>query len=131
MTRRVRLSKKATRDLEDIFEYTLDRWGEDQAIRYVDGLRKHLQNLAEREKLGLSRPWRPGSEIYRSRYEEHVIFYLRTATTSDIGMIPHGQQDFSRDVAAFQARSGKTATVRVSSKKSRQRTPGGNRGERP
>lgn len=129
MTRRVRLSKRATRDLEDIFEYTLDRWGEDQAIRYVDGLRKHLQNLAEREKLGLSRPWRPGSEIYRSRYEEHVIFYLRTAKSSDIGLIPHGQQNFSRDVAEFQARSGKLAPVRVSKRTGR--TPSGDQGGNP
>ena len=69
-----RLSRLAEADLLDIGAYTLDTWGEDQAIRYIDGLEGCCQRLAENPQLG--RPCdhiRPG--LRRMEHGRHVVFY--------------------------------------------------------
>lgn len=48
----VRYSVRAERDLTVIADYTLKRWGEDQVIRYLDGLEACCQNLAMLPALG-------------------------------------------------------------------------------
>lgn len=40
------LSPAAQADLDDIWDYTVDRWGEDQAARYVTDIRDACQGLA-------------------------------------------------------------------------------------
>lgn len=48
----VRYSVRAERDLTVIADFTLKRWGEDQVIRYLDGLEACCQNLAVSPALG-------------------------------------------------------------------------------
>jgi toxin ParE1/3/4 len=58
----------------DIGAYTLETWGEDQTIRYIDGLESCCQQLAENPQLG--RPCdhiRPG--LRRMEHARHVVFY--------------------------------------------------------
>lgn len=42
-----RLSRLAEADLMDISAYTLQAWGLDQTIRYIDGLETCCQHLAD------------------------------------------------------------------------------------
>ncbi len=42
-----KLSKSATSDLEQILEYTLQNFGEKQAEKYVNQLKKHLAMLSQ------------------------------------------------------------------------------------
>ena len=49
-----RLSRLAEADLMDIGAYTLDTWGEDQTIRYIDGLEACCQQLADNPESGRS-----------------------------------------------------------------------------
>lgn len=58
----------------DIGAYTLQAWGENQTIRYIDGLETCCQRLADNPELG--RPCdhiRPG--LRRMEHARHVVFY--------------------------------------------------------
>jgi len=47
-----RLSRLAQLDLEEILDYTVDRWGDVQADRYLSGLVKCFELIARRPELG-------------------------------------------------------------------------------
>lgn len=69
-----RFSLRAEADLVNIARYTLERWGEDQTIRYIDDLEACCRQLADAPDLG--RPCddvRPG--LRRIERGRHVIFY--------------------------------------------------------
>ena len=58
----------------DIGAYTLNAWGEDQTIRYIDGLETCCQQLADNPELGrLCDHIRPG--LRRMEHARHVVFY--------------------------------------------------------
>lgn len=70
----LRLSKLARLDLIEIADYTVDNWGLQQAVRYLDGLEGCFKQLAQSP--GLGRPCdeiRPGYR--RMEHEMHVAFY--------------------------------------------------------
>jgi toxin ParE1/3/4 len=69
-----RLSRLAEADLTDIGAYTLQTWGADQALRYIDGLETCCRQLADNPQSG--RPCdhiRPG--LRRMEHARHVVFY--------------------------------------------------------
>ena len=49
-----KFTEQAERDLDAIVEYTLENWGQTQAVKYVDGLEALLVNLALTPSLGVS-----------------------------------------------------------------------------
>ncbi len=69
-----RLGPKGTSDLAEIFDYTVDTWGEEQAENYIEELARCFQLLADSPGLG-----RACDLIYAGirRFEQgkHVIFY--------------------------------------------------------
>ncbi len=70
----VRFSLRAEADLGGIARYTLERWGEDQTIRYIDDLEACCKQLADAPELG--RPCediRPG--LRRIEHGRHFSFY--------------------------------------------------------
>jgi toxin ParE1/3/4 len=69
-----RLGPKGTSDLAEIFDYTVDTWGEQQAENYIDELAKCFQRLADSPGLGRACDLiSPG--IRRFELGKHVIFY--------------------------------------------------------
>lgn len=54
MTLTLRISAQAQRDLEEIWAYSVENWGEDQAVPYVAQVRAALELL--RTNPGLARP---------------------------------------------------------------------------
>ncbi len=70
-----KLSKLAERDLEEIWQYTVDKWSFEQANRYLEGLMSAFGTIAEDPvHAGLSYEHiRPGYRRYR--YVRHMIFY--------------------------------------------------------
>ena len=69
-----RLSRLAEADLTNIGAYTLRTWGEDQTIRYLDGLEAHCRQLADNPELGRACDHiRPG--LRRMEHGRHVVFY--------------------------------------------------------
>lgn len=72
----------------DIGAYTLDKWGEDQTLRYIDSLETCCQQLAENPQLG--RPCdhiRPG--LRRMEHGRHVVFYRIEAGGIQVSRILH------------------------------------------
>lgn len=69
-----RLGPKSTSDLAEIFEYTLDTWGERQVENYMDELASCFQMLADSPGLGRTCDLIfPG--LRRFEQGKHVIFY--------------------------------------------------------
>jgi toxin ParE1/3/4 len=88
MAAEYRLSRLARLDLIEIADYTVDRWGADQANRYLDSLAARFEQLARTPTIG--RPCtsvRPGYR--RMEHEKHVIFYRTKRNGVFIGRILH------------------------------------------
>lgn len=69
-----RLSRMAETDVLQIATYTLNRWGQDQAISYVDGLEACCRQLLKNPELGRACDHvRPG--LRRMEFGRHVLFY--------------------------------------------------------
>lgn len=81
-----RIQQAAGERLEEIYAYTLERWGEDQAERYLRGLFARFDAIAAR-----SFPWRPipaefGQSGFVCRYESHFI-YWRLLDDGAVGIV--------------------------------------------
>lgn len=74
--RKYYLSELAQQDLIEIVDYTLDKWGDRQALKYSNEIQEQLQLLAECPDIGRScDSLLPG--LLRFEVKKHVVFYLR------------------------------------------------------
>ena len=86
--RKFRLSRLAEADLMDIGAYSLNKWGEDQTIRYIDALEACCQQLADNPRLGRACDQiRPG--LRRMEHGRHVIFYRLELKGISVSRILH------------------------------------------
>lgn len=89
------LSLEADKDLEDIFDFTTDKFGQEQAITYLDGLENALQGLSANPKLGRER-----NEIRKGlrslNKESHVVFYRILKDHIRVVRILHTSRDIIR-----------------------------------
>lgn len=89
------LTKAAQADLDQIWEYTEQRWSEDQAERYVGAIRDTCVALGTGEITGKSAArFRRG--YFRHAVGSHFVFY----TIGDSGLIqvmriPHQRMDIA------------------------------------
>ncbi len=84
----LRYSVRAERNLQMIADYTLNRWGEDQVIRYLDSLEVCCQQVAASPLLGREcNDVRPG--LRRIEHGSHVIFYRVDAKGILVSRILH------------------------------------------
>jgi toxin ParE1/3/4 len=83
-----RLSRLAEADLMDIGTYSLNKWGEDQTVRYLDALEACCQQLADNPRLGRACDQiRPG--LRRMEIGRHVIFYRLESKGISVSRILH------------------------------------------
>ena len=87
-----RLSPEAKKDLLAIRAHIQNKWGIQQAQKYIDALENKCGKLARSPHIGRERPEiKPG---YRSITEgKHVIFYCMDDSGIDILRILHGRMD--------------------------------------
>jgi toxin ParE1/3/4 len=91
------LTPRARADVDDIWDYTVDRWGLDQAETYTRQLWKDIEALAERPSRGRECPEvRPGYRQYPSG--SHVLFYRSTTNGIDVIRILHERMDYERHI---------------------------------
>jgi toxin ParE1/3/4 len=83
-----RFSKLARLDLIEIGDYTLDQWGADQAIRYLDSLERCFTLIAANPEIG-HKCERLRKGYRRVEHEKHVVFYRNDNTGSLIVRILH------------------------------------------
>ena len=90
-----RLSRRAASDLEEIADYTIERFGIQQARTYRDELKSCFDELADSPGLG-----RPAEQLARGlqrfEHKSHVVFYLREADDLLIVRILHSRMDVPR-----------------------------------
>jgi len=95
MPGKYKLTPRAERDLKDIWLYTTEIWGDEQADKYVELLEKRFDALAASPFIGSARPdIRQG---YRCLPEgKHLIFYRIKDDDVEILAIPHASMDIER-----------------------------------
>jgi plasmid stabilization system protein ParE len=76
----------ARRAIKEIWKYTNEQWGEEQANAYVHGLHSTVQKLADNRMI-----WRPVTHpgvqgVYFARYEHHYLFF-RELSDGGLGVI--------------------------------------------
>lgn len=82
----VRIQEAASHRLDDIYRYTRDRWGSEQADRYITGLLETFVRIESHGVMSRPVPGEFGVEGYSFRYERHVV-YWRTLSDGDIGIV--------------------------------------------
>jgi toxin ParE1/3/4 len=97
---------------DSIWKYTVELWGEAQAVKYINGLHAHLQRLSETKSLWRRLPDRlvvPADlrmKVYCSRYERHYVFF-RELPSGKLGIMSvlHDRMDLPvrliRDLSAL------------------------------
>jgi toxin ParE1/3/4 len=89
------LSSRADSDLEEIWDYTDQKWGRDQARTYLTQLENRMLILAHHPALGRKRYDIPGEPM--SFHEgRHVIFYRSSQAGIEILRVLHDAMDFPR-----------------------------------
>ncbi|MCD9032911.1 type II toxin-antitoxin system RelE/ParE family toxin [Luteimonas sp. Y-2-2-4F] len=83
---RIRVQDSASYRLDEIYRYTRDRWGAQQAERYIVGLFEAFDGLETHETPSRPIPAEFGIEGYFFRHERHVV-YWRRLSNGDIGIV--------------------------------------------
>ena len=89
------IARKARRDLRDIAQYGLERWGEEQQIQYMAALQRSILLLLDHPHAGRARD--DLGSGYRSYLAgQHIILYRVTRTTLFVSRIVHARSDLNR-----------------------------------
>lgn len=82
----VRIQEAASHRLDEIYRYTRDRWGTEQADCYITGLFEAFDKIESRGVT--SRPILAefGVDGYFFRYQRHFV-YWRNLSNGDIGIV--------------------------------------------
>jgi len=90
-----RLSRLAAADLEEIAEYTIERFGINQARRYRDGLKTCFDQLEENPTLGREAE-QLARGLHRFEHQSHVVFYKNKPENLLIVRVLHSSMDVPR-----------------------------------
>ncbi len=86
---------KAERDLENIIDYTVERWGTNQARQYIESLEQVAQSLASNADIGLKRDdLSEGLLSFPCR--SHILYYLKNTHGVSIIRILHSSMDSAK-----------------------------------
>lgn len=89
------LSTAADYDLEEIFDYTLEEFGLDQAIKYVSEFEPAFEQLVKNPEMGRNRnEIMPGLRSYPKA--SHVVFYRTLHDHLRIVRILHSSRDIPK-----------------------------------
>lgn len=86
------LSQKTHEDIDDIFEFGVDKFGEDQALEYLIGLRTQFLFLLKNPHIGKKRD-EIKEGLFSFLYVSHIIFY-RVKNHIRIVRVLHGSRDY-------------------------------------
>jgi plasmid stabilization system protein ParE len=72
--------------LDEIYRYTRDTWGEDQAEAYINGLFQAFDAIETRRVVSRPVPAEFGVDGFFFRYQSHFV-YWRRLSSGDIGIV--------------------------------------------
>ena len=90
-----RLSRLAAADLEEIAEYTIERFGIEQARRSRDGLKTCFVQLTNNPAIG-RRAEQLIQGLRRFQHQSHVVFYITERESLLIVRVLHSSVDVPR-----------------------------------
>ena len=99
------LSSDADADLQDIYDYTEDMWGEAQAEKYIGDLYRVFDLLSGNPSLGRQRP-ELAADIRSFASGAHVIFYMTWQNETAIVRVLHGSRDIEAIFLDYEPGSG-------------------------
>ncbi|NLZ10554.1 MAG: type II toxin-antitoxin system RelE/ParE family toxin, partial [Alcaligenaceae bacterium] len=73
----IRVQEAASWRLDDIYRYTHERWGAQQAERYITGLFEAFEGIATHQTASRAIPAEFGIDGYFFRYERHFVYWRR------------------------------------------------------
>lgn len=76
----------ADRRQDEIWDYTLEKWGEAKAVEYIRGLHNTISEASRNPKLWRSLDRKGFEKIFYIRYERHFIFF-RVLSGGVLGII--------------------------------------------
>ena len=82
----VRIQEAASWRLDDIYRYTRDRWGTEQADRSITGMFEAFDGIETHRTSSRPIPAEFGIEGYFFHYERHVV-YWRRLSNGDVGIV--------------------------------------------
>ena len=82
----IRVQERASHRLDDIYRYTRDKWGGEQAETYITGLFDAFDRIANHDTVSKPVPAEFGVEGFFFRYERHFV-YWRRLSNGDIGIV--------------------------------------------
>lgn len=82
----VRIQEAASHRLDDIYRYTRDQSGSEQADRYITGLFEAFGRIESHGVASRPVPAELGVEGYFFQYERHFV-YWRRLSSGDIGIV--------------------------------------------
>ncbi len=89
------LTPKAESDLAEIYEYSFNNWGIDQADKYQDELYAGFKTIAEHPEIGNGYPFH--NKDYRKLHvNRHLIFYRISNNELLIIRILYDEMDISK-----------------------------------
>lgn len=91
----IAFSPAAEADMGEIWDYTANRWGPDQADRYTDSIRDACHALAKGTKQGRTSVL-PGFQKYLCG--SHVVYFLDYSNHLDVIRVLHQRQDAEKHI---------------------------------
>ncbi|WP_309387260.1 type II toxin-antitoxin system RelE/ParE family toxin [Cerasicoccus frondis] len=96
----ITLTLAAVERLQQIWEYTDERWGEEQARRYLTGLHSSMEDIANSSRLGHIRQMQvKGRVVQFFRYQQHFVYFTEKENEVVILSILHGAMDIRKRLA--------------------------------
>ncbi len=85
-------TEKAERDIEKIIDYTVGRWGDSQAIQYIESLQEVAQLLADNPEIGMKRDTLCAG-LLSFPCQSHILYYLTSSHGVSIIRVLHSSMD--------------------------------------
>lgn len=82
----IRIQEAASHRLDEIYRYTRERWGEERAQRYIEGLFETFGRIETHAAMSRPVPAEFGVDGFMVRHDSHVIYWRRLAN-GDIGIV--------------------------------------------
>lgn len=82
----VRIQEAASHRLDEIYRYTRDRWGPEQADHYIAGLFEAFDRIDAHGVMSQPVPAEFGVEGFFFRYQRHFV-YWRRLSNGDVGIV--------------------------------------------
>ena len=80
------VQEAASLRLDEIYRYTRDTWGDDQAEKYINGLFQAFEKIETRGVMSRPVPAEFGVDGFFFRYQSHFV-YWRRLSSGEIGIV--------------------------------------------